>query len=272
VITVGQLRQAGLGDNAIRGRVRGGRLHRIHRGVYAVGHPGFSQEGRWMAAVLAVGEGACLSHRSAAELWKLLDRRDGVVDVSVPSTSGRRRRPGIRLHRRASLSASALTRETRIPVTRPAQTIADLRRSVSPAQLRRAIRQAEVLGLRTGLEERGEPTRSELEHRFLQLCRRHRFPRPEVNVTVGPHEVDFLWRRHRLIVETDGYRYHRGARAFEDDHARDLILRAHGFDILHLTYHQVTSQPQNAASAVAEALARASFSADDLTQRRGRGT
>jgi very-short-patch-repair endonuclease len=256
IITIGQLRQAGLGDNAIRGRVRVGRLHRIYRGVYAVGHRGLSREGRWTAAVLAAGEGACLSHRSAAELWKLLDPRDGGIDVSTPRASGRRRRPGIRLHRRASLSASAVTQQAGIAVTRPAQTIADLRRSISPAQLQRAIREAEALGLKTGLEERSEPTRSELEHLFLQLCRRHRLPPPEVNVRIGQHEVDFLWRGQRLIVETDGYRYHRGSQAFEDDRSRDLGLRTHGYDVLRLTYDQVTNQPERAASAVAEALSR----------------
>jgi very-short-patch-repair endonuclease len=198
-----------------------------------------------MAAVLAGGAGACLSHRSAAELWRLLEPRDRAVDLSIRTTSGRSRRPGIRLHRRASLSASAVTERVRIPVTRPAQTIADLRR---------AIRQAEVLGLRTGLEEGSEPTRSELEHLFLQLCRRHHLPLPEVNVRVGRLEVDFLWHRQRLIVETDGYRYHRGSQAFEEDHARDLALRVQGYDVLHLTYRQVTGQPKRAAAVVADAL------------------
>jgi hypothetical protein len=180
-------------------------------GVYAVGHPGLSAQGRWMAAVLACGEGAVLSHRSAAELWKMLDPASGLIQVSVPTTAGRRRRAGIRLHRRRSLDARSMSHKG-IPVTTPAQTIADLTGNVAPAQLRRAIRQAEVLGLRTGVAA-GEPTRSELEHRFLRLCHRHRIPMPEVNVRVGKFEVDFLWRQRRLIVETDGYRFHRGSAA-----------------------------------------------------------
>jgi very-short-patch-repair endonuclease len=138
-------------------------------------------------------------------------------------------------------------------VTTPAQTLVDLEAVVTEAQRRRAIRQAEVLGLRTGLEV-SEPTRSELEHLFLRLLDRHRLPKPEINVRVGSYEVDFLWRRERLIVETDGYRYHRGSQAFEDDRGRDLELRAHGFDVRHFSYRQVSATPQRVATAVAEAL------------------
>jgi very-short-patch-repair endonuclease len=206
-----------------------------------------------MAAVLACGDGAVLSHRGAAELWDLLDPASGPIDISVPTESGRKRRVGIRIHRRPSL-AGMTTQRKHIPVTTPVQTISDLRKIVSPAELRRAIRQAEVLGLRTGLEDSGDQTRSELEHLFLRLCRRHRLPMPEVNVRIGRREVDFLWREERVIVETDGYRYHRGSQAFEDDHERDLELRSHGYDIVRLTYRHVTSNPERAATAVAEAL------------------
>ena len=206
-----------------------------------------------MAAVLAHGDGAALSHRSAAALWGLLKPVRGPIDVSIPTTAGRACRAGIRLHRRASLPASSVTRSNGIPVTNPVQTIADLRGRVPPDQLRRAIRQADVLGLRPRSEAR-EPTRSELEHLFLRLCERYRLPAPEVNVRVGPYEVDFLWRSSRLIVETDGYRYHRGSQAFEDDHDRDLVLRAHGHDVLHFTYRQVTKEPKRVAAAVTSAL------------------
>jgi very-short-patch-repair endonuclease len=143
-----------------------------------------------------------------------------------------------------------------IPVTTPAQTIADLRRIVSPAELRSAIRQAGARGLRIGSKGTGEKTRSELEHLFLRLCERHRLPAPEVNVRIGPRVVDFLWRQQRVVVETDGYRYHRGSQAFEDDHDRDLDLRTLGYDIVRLTYRQVTATPERAAAAVADALRR----------------
>lgn len=207
-----------------------------------------------MAAVLACGEGAVLSYRSAASLWGLLKVTGGPVDISVPTKSGRKRRTGIRLHRCASLTRDSTTRHKRIPVTTPAQTIADLDGTVPPAHLRGAIRQAEVLGLRTGLEGTSEPTRSELEHLFLRLCERHRLPAPEVNVRVGHYEVDFLWRAKRLIVETDGYRYHRGSRAFENDRERDLDLHSHGYTIRHFSYRQVTQAPARVAAAVATAL------------------
>jgi len=90
----------------------------------------------------------------------------------------------------------------------------------------------------------------------MGLCRRHRLPRPEVNVRIGPYEVDFLWRAQRLIVETDGYRYHRGSQAFEDDHERDIGLRAHGCDILRFTYRQVTEDPGRVAAVVQRELER----------------
>jgi very-short-patch-repair endonuclease len=136
-----------------------------------------------------------------------------------------------------------VTRRREIPVTNPARTIDDLRPLVSPAEFRRAVRQAEVQGLRTGLEPRKRKTRSELEEIFLALCRKHRLPTPEVNVRVGPRELDFLWRDHRVAVETDGYKFHRGNQAFEDDHDRDLALRQAGLNVVHLTYRQLTTKP-----------------------------
>jgi hypothetical protein len=254
VVSRRQLYAAGLGRGAIEKRLASGQLHPVHRGVFAVGHPGLSPEGRWMAAVLACGGGAVLSHRSAAELWGLLRHTGGAIDVSVPSDNGRRRRKGIHVHRRISLKPGTTTSRRSIPVTTPARTIADLDGAVSPAERRRAIRQAEVLGLRTGLGERAAPTRSELEDRFLHLCRRSGLPMPAVNVPVGRHEVDFLWPEQRLIVETDGYRYHRGSQAFEDDHERDLDLDAHGYSLRRFSYRQVTKHPDRVATSLRQAL------------------
>jgi len=190
-----------------------------------------------------------LSHRSAAELWNLLKPTAGPIEVSIAGSSGRKRRGGIRVHRRRSLTRSAFTSRHRIPVTTPAQTLVDLRGVVPEVRWRRAVRQAEVLGLRTGLEK-SEPTRSALEDEFLQLCHRHRIPKPEVNVRVGAYEVDFLWRAERLVVETDGYRYHRGSQAFEDDHERDLVLHDLGYSVRHFTYRQITKTPNRVAAAL----------------------
>ncbi len=142
-----------------------------------------------------------------------------------------------------------MTERNRIPVTTAARTLADIQPDVNPADLRRAIRTAEVLGLETGLPARA-PTRSELEEMFLELCREHRIPIPRVNVKVAGIEVDFLWPDQQLVVETDGYRYHRGSSAFEVDRERDLRLRAAGYKPLRLTYQQVRSKPTQIAALI----------------------
>ena len=139
-------------------------------------------------------------------------------------------------------------------MTKPAQTIGDLRTVVSDKELRRAIRQANVLGLPIGSEASRDRTRSDLERDFLRLCKRHRLPTPEVNVRIGSYLVDFLWRERRLVVETDGYRYHRGRQAFEDDRSRDLDLRSKGYDVLHFSYRQVSREPERVAAVVRGAL------------------
>ena len=238
-------------------RVESGRLHRVHRGVYAVGHAGISQHRRWMAATLACGEGAAISHRSAAELWGLLKPSPGPVDVSVPGDGGRARRLGIHLHRRASLPPRWITWRLGIPVTTPAQTIADLRAAVPGWELRKAIRQADVLGLPLGEDVRRDRTRSDLERDFLRICKRQRLPYPEINVRVGPYLVDFLWRERRLAVETDGYGYHRGRQAFRDDRRRDLDLRGRGFEVVRLSEEQVAEEPEQVAKTLRKVLASA---------------
>lgn len=145
VISSCQLAELGIGKDGILRRLRAGRLHRLYRGVYAVGHVRLSQEGRWMAATIAC-EGAVLSHRSAAELWRLLPAAGGPVSVTLPGMGGRRKRQGIRIHRSRTLTTTMVTRRQNIPTTSPARTLSDLRRLVLAADLRRAIRQAEVLG------------------------------------------------------------------------------------------------------------------------------
>lgn len=253
VVSAAQLRDAGLSKHAVSARVRGGRVFPLHRGVYAVGHRGVSREGRWMAAVLACGDGAVLSHRSAAELWGLLTVRVGPAHVSTRSRSGRAAREGIRIHRRIALVPEMTTRRLRIPVTKPAATIADLR-AVAPAwEVRRATRQAEFLKLPLGGVET-DGSRSDLETDFLALCERHRIPAPEVNVKIGRFTVDFLWRVERVAVETDFYDYHRGRTAFRDDRARDLALRQRGFAVRRYSEEQVNDAPAAVAADLWEAL------------------
>lgn len=256
VISTAQLREAGLDKSAVKRRALAGRLHPIHRGVYAVGHLHLSVEGRWMAAILACGTGAVLSHRAAATAWRLLpDQPSAPVDISVPSDSGKKIRRGIRLHRRPSLDPKTVTRHQRVPITTPARTIIDLSKAAPPVEVRRARRQATVLGLQIDGENRDDTTRSELETLFLKLCRQYRLPGPEVNVRIAGILVDFAWRKRRLVVETDGYRYHRGRSSFEDDRARDLRLRSHGFEVVRLTYGQVTRQQRETAAALRKILA-----------------
>lgn len=255
-VSIGQLRAAGLSDSAVSKRCRSGRLHRLHRGVYAVGHVAASAERRWMAAVLALGNGAVLSHRSAAELLGLLPARDEPVDVSLPSRHGRLRRNGIRVHRPVSLRPKEMTRRRGVPVTSPTRTIADLRRAVPAQEWRRAIRQAEFLGLAIDPVLEPDRTRSELEREFLKLCRRHLLPKPAVNLRVGPFTVDFCWVERRLIVETDGYAAHRGRAAFEDDRVRDLKLRALGYEVLRLSYKQVVDDSAEVAAVLRAELER----------------
>jgi very-short-patch-repair endonuclease len=254
VVTTAQLRAAGLSHDAILVRARSGRLHWLYRKVYAVGHSALSQEGRWMAAVLAHGESAVLSFRSAGELWGLLPTHAGPIDVSIPSGAGASGRDGVRLHRCPTLSREQRTRRHDIPVTTPSRTFVDLKRTLSPAELRNAIRQAEVAGLEIGTVGGVEGTRSELETMFLRVCREHGLPRPQVNVDLGPCVVDFLWRSRRLVVETDGYRFHQGRAAFERDRDRDLTLRGMGYQVIRLSYRQVADEPERVAATLRSAL------------------
>ena len=241
VVSLAQLAQAGVESRAVYRRVDAGRLHRVHRGVYAVGHPHLGKESRWLAAVLACGAGAVLSHRSAAALWELLPVPSGPIDVTVPSSGGRRRRSGIALHRSSTLDTRDTARHNGIPVTNPARTLADLRRVLPLDRLDPVIRRAEVLRLDVGKQNGFEPdlARSELERRFLRLCQCHRLPRPEVNARVGPFEVDFLWRQRSLVVETDGYRFHASRSSFDADRARDVELRLHGYQVVRFTHKQL---------------------------------
>jgi len=218
-----------------------------------------------MAAVLACGKRAVLSHGSAAVLWGLLRPLDGPIHVSVPTAAGVKTRRGGCLHRSPSLSPSSLppggrrhdgkvTFRDGIPVTSVKRTIDDLDGCVPPYLVGRARRQAELMGVRLAGPER-KRTRSDLEDLFLSICRRQRLPPPEVNAKLGRWEVDFLWREQRVAVETDSFAYHRGSVAFESDHARDLDLRSAGYAVLRFTERQLEEEPGRVASDVARALA-----------------
>jgi very-short-patch-repair endonuclease len=261
VLSAQQLYSLGLSSSAVGGRVAAGRLHRIHRGVYAVGHPNIGNEGRWMAAVLACGGGAVLSHWSAAHLWRMLSSTrpgsgDGSAIIHVTVLGEGKDRPGIRVHRSSTLSTADCTRLAGIPVTRVSRTLVDLRRTVPGQVFTAALRQAEFLGLPLGDQMTTDHTRSELESRFLSLVRRHRIPQPEVNVRLGGFIVDFAWRSQKLVVELDGWEAHRTRSAFESDRARDTRLRVLGFEVLRFTWRQMSEDPKRVAGAVRSLLGR----------------
>jgi very-short-patch-repair endonuclease len=211
-----------------------------------------------MAAVLACGDDAVLSHVSAAALWALLpqprptgsDTRPPPVQVTVPGRAGRRHRQGIRIHHAINLTPRDITRRNNIPVTSPSRTLIDLRRTLPQPQFARALRQAEFLGLPIHAPLDPDGTRSELEAKFLGLCRRHRLPLPEVNQRVGPYVVDFLWREQRLVVELDGYAGHAGRIAFEADRARDVELKLLGLAVVRFTWRQLTGDAARVAGTI----------------------
>jgi very-short-patch-repair endonuclease len=183
-----------------------------------------------------------------------LKSEEGPVEISIPHRHTRKRRDGIRVHRSRSLVATVTTHRHRIPVTTAARTISDLEGAVPLHWVRRAIRQAELAGFALGPEVEADGTRSDLELAFLRICRRAGLPAPEVNVKVGRWTVDFFWAAERLAVETDSYRYHRGRIAFQDDHARELDLRARGFAVRRFDERQIDEEPAGVAADIAAAL------------------
>lgn len=239
VVTLEQLKAAGIGRTEVTRRVQAGRLHRLYRGVYAVGHRSLSWRGRWLAAVLAAGDGAVLSHVSAVALWQFLRPISGPVHVTVGAAVRRKSRPGLWIHRSRTLTSRDVTRRHGIAVTNPARTIEDIRGEVDPYLFRRALRQAELAGHRVPHLSATKRTRSDLELLFLALCDEHGLPRPVVNRRVRGRRVDFFWPEHQVAVETDSWEYHRGSVSFEDDHARDLELRAHGITTRRYTGDQI---------------------------------
>jgi very-short-patch-repair endonuclease len=206
-----------------------------------------------MAAVLACGEGAVLSHGSAAVLWGFLKPLRGPIHVTSPSTAGKAKRTEVVLHRSPSLrDGSRVTERERIPVTTPRRTIVDLEGALPDYLARRAKRQAEFLGHELDLPT--DRSRSDLERDFLRFLAQHGFPRPEVNVEVGLWTVDFLWPAQRLAVETDFFDYHRGSIAFESDHRRELDLRRHGYAVRRYTGDQLEDCPAEIVVDLREAL------------------
>lgn len=273
-----QLLDAGLSKGLIDHRLATGRLHRVHRGVYSLVPEPISAAAGELAAVLACGPVAVISHRTAGLRWQLLrgSPERGLVDVTV---RGRHpgRKPRIRVHCVARLEPGEVRVLDGVPITSPIRTVLDLasvlpfrelERTVAEAQARRLASHAGlaaalngargrrgVQALRKLLSESPAMTRSQAEVRFLKLVRSARLPDPEVNVRVGVFEVDFLWRERRLVVEVDGFRYHSSRVAFERDRRRDAALQASGWRVLRVTWRQLAGEPQAVVATLAAALA-----------------
>jgi Transcriptional regulator, AbiEi antitoxin/Protein of unknown function (DUF559) len=271
-VTLAQILAIGLSTGEIRERYEQGWLMRRHTGVYAVGHVPRTRESRWLAAVLALGEGAVLSHVAAGAHWRMLPGA-AVTEVIVPTTAGHPKRDGIVVHRQR-LPAAHVTVHRGIPVTTPIRTILDLAAVLSLGALARAFEQAQVLHqlppaplaaevisrprhrgnakLRRILLGAVDPAdvRSVLELRFLRMCAAYGIPRPQVNVRIGAWTPDFLWLDKSLVVETDGYDFHRTAAARRRDAAKDEFLRDEGFVVVRLTWADVTERPSETAARV----------------------
>jgi very-short-patch-repair endonuclease len=251
----------GFEPRAITYRLKVGRLHLLHRGVYAVGHRPPSPLAAAMAAVLACGPDAVLSHRSAAALWRIIPRWPWPVDVTAPT---RRHHAGIRPRR--SPHAKTTTRHV-IPTTTPAQTLLDLADVLDDRALARAVKEAYVLHLTTPRQlaalltrspgrrtsrlkahtTAAKPTRSPLEDDFLRFVKRHRLPVPEVSPRIAGHLVDFVWREQRLVAELDSWGFHSTKRAFETDRERDADLLTEGFRTIRITYKRLEQNPKKEA-------------------------
>jgi hypothetical protein len=270
VVARRQLTELGLSRHAVGRLLQRGRLHVVHRGVYAVGYRKLTRAGGWMAAVLAAGDGAVLSHRSAAALLGLRDSARARIELTAPRDV---QRPGLRVCH-SVLPRDEVTTHDAIPVTTPARTLLDLAALLDEHKLARAAERAEALRLTSPtslaeLTERypGRPgtpnlrrligerrivpttTANDFERRFLSLLDAGELPRPLVNESLDPHTTpDFRWTAQRLIVELDGFETHGTRAAFERDRARDRALMAAGWRVARITKRQLEAAPATLAA------------------------
>jgi very-short-patch-repair endonuclease len=270
-----QLRALGLSSSAIGRKVDAGRLHVIHRGVYAVGHAAITRRGRWMAAVLASGPEAVLSHQSASALWGIWGSGAGETHVTVPRKTRSQR--SIRRHF-SVLPDDERTVLAGIPTTSAARAVLDLAADKGSAAAESALREMEYLGIygpvslpvlleryprhkgapivREGLarlrDDPGGRIRSDLEEAFLPFLDAHRIPRPRLNAWLSidddRFQVDCLWPDAKLIGELDGFKSHGTKRAFRKDRRRDRRLGARGYRVVRITEDQLLAEPREVAA------------------------
>jgi very-short-patch-repair endonuclease len=275
VIARSQLAELGCGKGWIDGRLSTGYLHPLHRGVYAVGHRALGYRGRWMAAVLACGPGAVLSHRTAAAVLDLRSTVSGKIEVTAART--RKSVPGVTLHRPRSLHPDEVTTHDGFLVTTVERTLVDLAGTLTYPELQRAFEQALRLRILDTSKLRLTPgrkgmrnlrrvmvtyapevlhSREELERRFWAFVIARKFPRPALNVVVAGYEVDALWREYMLIVELDGYDTHGGLRAFESDHVKTANLQLAGYTVIRVTWRMLHDDPDRVAALLQAHFAR----------------
>jgi hypothetical protein len=271
VISREQLQACGVGRSAVSRWLAAGRLHVVHRGVYALGHASVPIEGRLVAALLHAGPDAVLSHATASWWWKLIAEAPTLIEVS--SRSRARSATGVLVHHPRHIER---TRHRRFPITPVPRTLLDLTAEASLSKVRRALAEADyrrlldldaietALGagrpgsakLRHALDRHLPQlarTRSPLEAAFLALCESAGVPLPEINVRVAGWTVDALWRRERLVVEVDGYGNHHSRAQIERDRRKELCLRRAGLTVVRYSEDQVMAE---ATSVRADLLAR----------------
>ena len=285
VVTRGQLEGLGLDDQAIAKRVARSRLHRINQRVYSLTPQVMTERGRFMAAVLAGGPEAVLSHRAAAYLWGLVDTWKEPIDVTAPNRRGRSPR-GVAAHRDGSLQPNDKTSLLGIPCTSVARTLLDFAGIAPEWEVRKAVAQAEVLRildkqrlralLKRSRRRRGvarlrlildtihpqtKRTRSELERLFLDVLTKTTVPQPEVNIWLPApdgkrYQADFLWRDSELIVEADSRRFHDTDSAFVSERKRQQQLELAGWRVSRCTWEEVEHEPRRLALTVQGLLAQ----------------
>lgn len=265
VVSYRQLRRLGFSKGSIGRMSQARRLHRLHRGVYAVGHANIGHRGRCLAAVMACGRGAVLSHASAAWLWGLLPQCPRTIDVTVPSHG--RKHPGIALHHSSTLDAEEHGRLAGVRVTALARTLLDHAATAKPRASWNAIDRAHRRGLldlgeidamlarraghrgaarlRRSLEIYRDPIfdRARSERLFLALVKDAGLPRPAINTWVGKWEIDAYWKAERFAVEVDGWEAHRSREAFEDDRLRQEEMKLVGIDSMRISARRIEREP-----------------------------
>jgi very-short-patch-repair endonuclease len=279
LVTYQQLVALGVGRGAIDHALACGRLVPIHRGVYALAHSALPPLAGELAAVFACGEAACLSHHSAAGVWGVRPRQTDKVEVTVVGRDAARGRAGIHVHRARALDPRDIRRYQNIPITSPARMMLDIAADLSERELELAVDEGIIrrlvtrhairvvllrypgrrgsarLAALTDEARSSSISRSEAEERMLALVRKGGLPAPELNARIGRWTVDFLWRREKLVVEIDGYRYHSSRARLERDHDKDIALRSSGLEVVRFTRAKLVREQPVVLVMVAQMLA-----------------